>query len=100
MGRKNTLFLVVSSFSLFYVTAIISAYSQLIYSSSACIWYFTSEKGIEGHYILKSYYGGIRYHFGSLAFGPVIIALCRLIMARFEYIKHKVESIIEKNFRQ
>ena len=83
-------------FALFYVTAILSAYSQFIYSSSACIWYFTVEKGIEGHYILKSFYRGLRYHFGSLAFGSIIIALCRLIMVWFEYIKQKVESTMNK----
>ena len=80
-------------FSLFYMTAIISAYSQFVYSSSACIWYFTSEKGTEDHYIRKSFKRGIRYHFGSLAFGSFIIALCRLIMVWFEYIKKRVESL-------
>ena len=83
-------------FSLFYITAIISAYSQFVYSSSACIWYFTSEKGTEEHYIRKSFKRGIRYHFGSLAFGSLIIALCRFIMVWFEYIKKRVEKTSEK----
>ena len=83
-------------FSLFYITAIISAYSQFVYSSSACIWYFTSEKGTEDHYIRKSFKRGIRYHFGSLAFGSFIIALCRFIMVWFEYIKKRVEKTSEK----
>ena len=30
-------------FTLFYITAVILAYSQFVYASSACIWYFTSE---------------------------------------------------------
>ena len=83
-------------FALFYVTAVISAYSQFVYSSSACIWYFTSEKGTEDHYIRKSFKRGIRYHFGSLAFGSLIIALCRIIMVWFEYVKKKVESTAGK----
>ena len=83
-------------FSLFYVTAIISAYSQFVYSSSACIWYFTSEKGTEDHYVRKSFKRGLRYHFGSLAFGSFIIALCRLIMVWFESIKKRVESTAGK----
>ena len=74
-------------FALFYMTAVISAYSQFVYSSSACIWYFTSEKGTEDNIIRKSFKRGIRYHFGSLAFGSIIIALCRLIMVWFESIK-------------
>ena len=79
-------------FSLFYMTAVISAYASFIYSSSACIWYFTSEKGIESHPIAKSFKRGIRYHFGSLAFGSLIIAIVRLIMVWLEVIKKRVEK--------
>ena len=79
-------------FSLFYMTATISAYASFIYSSSACIWYFTSEKGIESHPIRKSFKRGIRYHFGSLAFGSLIIAIVRLIMVWLEVIKRRVEK--------
>ena len=83
-------------FSLFYMTAIISAYSQFVYSSSACIWYFTNEKGTEDSVICKSFKRGIRYHFGSLAFGSLLIAICRFIMVWFEYIKKKVEGTLGK----
>ena len=79
-------------FALFYMTATISAYASFIYSSSACIWYFTSEKGIESHPIRKSFKRGIRYHFGSLAFGSLIIAIVRLIMVWLEVIKRRVEK--------
>ena len=84
-------------FALFYMTAIISAFSSFIYSSSACIWYFTSERGIEAHPILKSFKRGIVYHFGSIAFGSLIIAIVRLIMVWLEYIKKRVESTTTKN---
>ena len=76
-------------FPLFYITAIISAYSQFVYASSACIWYFTAEKGTESHIIAKSFKRGIRYHFGSLCFGAAIIAIIRFIMFFLEYIKKK-----------
>ena len=79
-------------FALFYMTAVISAYSSFVYSSSACIWYFTSEKGIEAHPIRSSFKRGIRYHFGSLSFGALIIAIVRLIMVWLEVIKKRVES--------
>ena len=79
-------------FSLFFMTAIISAYSQFVYASSACIWYFTAEKGTEDHPIRKSFKRGIRYHWGSLCFGAAIIAIIRFIMFFLEYIKKKVES--------
>ena len=83
-------------FSLFYITALISAYAQFVYSSSACIWYFTSEKGTEDSIIKKSFKRGIRYHFGSLAFGALIIAIVRLIMVWLESVKKRVESTAGK----
>jgi hypothetical protein len=83
-------------FSLFYMTAIISAYSQFVYASSACIWYFTAEKGTEDHPIAKSFKRGIRYHFGSLCFGAAIIAIIRFIMFFLEYIKKKIEATTSK----
>jgi hypothetical protein len=82
--------------SLFYITAIISAYAQFVYSSSACIWYFTSEKGTEDSIIKKSFKRGIRYHFGSLAFGALIITIVRLIMIWLESVKKRVESTAGK----
>ena len=82
--------------SLFYVTAVISAYAQFVYSSSACIWYFTSEKGTEDNIIKKSFKRGIKYHFGSLAFGALIVAIVRFIMVWLESIKKRVESTAGK----
>ena len=63
-------------FMLFYITAIISAYSQFVYASTACIWYFNFEKGTENHPIAKSFERGIRYHFGSLVFGATTLIIC------------------------
>ena len=84
-------------FTLFYITAVISAYSQFVYASSSCIWYFTSEKGTEDHPIAKSFYRGIRYHFGSLCFGAAIVAIIRFIMFFLEFVKKKIETTTGKN---
>ena len=75
---------------LFYITAIIEAYSQFVYASSACIWYFNYEKGTENHPIAKSFQRGFRYHFGSLVFGATIIAIIRFLMFWVEIIKKKL----------
>ena len=83
-------------FALFYVVAVIAAFAQFVYSSSACIWYFTSEKGTEDSVIKKSFKRGFRYHFGSLAFGAFIVALVRFIMVWLESIKKRVESTAGK----
>ena len=77
---------------LFYITAIIEAYSQFVYASSACIWYFTFDKGTENHPIAKSFHRGFRYHFGSLVFGATIIAIIRFLMFFVELVKKKLEK--------
>ena len=83
-------------FILFYITAIITAYSQFVYASSACIWYFTFEKGTENHPIAKSFYRGFRYHFGSLVFGATIVAIIRFLMVVVEYFKKKLDKSLGK----
>ena len=77
---------------LFYITAIIEAYSQFVYASSACIWYFNYEKGTENHPIAKSFERGVRYHFGSLVFGATIVAIIRFLMFFVEYVKKQMEK--------
>ena len=79
-------------FSLFYWNELINAYSQFVYASSACIWYFTHEKGTDDHPIRKSFWRGCRYHCGSLAFGALIVAIIKFIMAIMEYLKKKVDQ--------
>ena len=83
-------------FMLFYITAVIEAYSQFVYASSACIWYFTFEKGTENHPIAKSFYRGFRYHFGSIVFGATIIAIIRFLMFFVEYVKKLMEKTTGK----
>ena len=79
-------------FMIFYITAIIEAYSQFVYASSACIWYFNYEKGTENHPIAKSFERGVRYHFGSLVFGATIVAIIRFLMFFVEYVKKQMEK--------
>ena len=79
-------------FMIFYITAIIEAYSQFVYASSACIWYFNYEKGTENHPIAKSFERGVRYHFGSLVFGATIVAIIRFLMFFVGYVKKQIEK--------
>ena len=83
-------------FMIFYITAIIEAYSQFVYASSACIWYFNYEKGTENHPIAKSFERGVRYHFGSLVFGATIVAIIRFLMFFVEYVKKQMEKSVGK----
>ena len=83
-------------FSLFYIYALISAFSQFIYASCASIWYFNHDKNTEGHFILKSFKRAFRYHFGSIAFGSLIVAIVRFIMLLFEKFKQRMEKSVGK----
>ena len=83
-------------FSLLYICEILSAISQFVYASSACIWYFTNEKGTEDHPICKSFKRVFRYHLGSLAFGSLIIAIIRFLMLLLESFKKKIEKTFGK----
>ena len=78
-------------FSLFYINAILSALSQFIYASCTSIWYFNHEKGTEGHIILTSFKRAFKYHFGSIAFGSLIIAIVRFLMFFLELFKKRAE---------
>ena len=80
-------------FALLYIASIISSFSHFIYSSVASIWYFLHEKGLEESPIQKSFYRGFRYHFGSIAFGAIIVPIIKFIMFFFDYFKKKVENI-------
>ena len=83
-------------FSFFYILAILSALSQFIYASCTSIWYFNYEKGTEGHIILTSFKRAFKYHFGSIAFGSLIIAIVRFIMFFLEIFKKKTENSFGK----
>ena len=78
-------------FALFYINAILSAFAQFIYASCTSIWYFNYEKGTEGHLILTSFKRAFKYHFGSIAFGSLIIAIVRFCMFFLEIFKRKAE---------
>ena len=80
-------------FALLYIASIISSFSHFIYSSTASIWYFSYEKGLEESPIKKSFYRGFRYHFGSIAFGAIIIPIVKFIMFFFDYLKKRIENI-------
>jgi choline transporter-like protein 2/4/5 len=80
-------------FALFYINAFLNAYNQFVLASSACIWYF--EHRIEGgpdRPVRKSFWRAIRYHLGSIAFGSLIVAIIRFLMAVIEYFKQKLDS--------
>jgi choline transporter-like protein 2/4/5 len=78
---------------MFWVVSFIEAYNTFVLVSTACIWYFEVEsaEGVRKP-INRSFFRGIRFHLGSLAFGSFIVACVRMAIAICEYIKLQIES--------
>jgi len=73
------------------------AFSLFVIASSACIWYFSQN---DCHLpVTKSFYRGIRYHLGSLAFGALLVTIVQMIRIVLNYLKAKADaSGATKNF--
>ena len=77
---------------MFWVTAFMEAYNLFVLVSSASIWYFeVSSKDGARKVINRSFFRGIRFHMGSLAFGSFIVAIIRMAIAMLEYLKIQLE---------
>ena len=83
-------------FSLFYINEFLEALAQFIYASSACIWYFIHEKGLDVNYTRTSIKRAFRFHLGSLAFGSLIVAIIRFIMFCMEFVKKRIDQTYGK----
>lgn len=84
-------------FSLIYIHELIRAISEFVYASSACIWYFTHEKETREGLIKKSFERVFRYHFGSLAFGALIITIIKFIMFFTNFFKRRIDNTRRNN---
>jgi Plasma-membrane choline transporter len=79
-------------FALFYINAFLNAYNTFVLASSACIWYWKPSRDTPERPVYKSFFRAGRYHLGSLAFGSLIVAIVRFMIAILEYVKHKVDA--------
>lgn len=64
-----------------------------VIASACCLWYFSHGPGESLHLpVLRSYGRAFRYHFGSLAFGSIILAFVQFLQVIVEVIKGQVEK--------
>eukprot|EP01017_Pseudomicrothorax_dubius_P003862 TRINITY_DN10657_c0_g1_i6.p1 TRINITY_DN10657_c0_g1~~TRINITY_DN10657_c0_g1_i6.p1 ORF type:complete len:538 (+),score=69.75 TRINITY_DN10657_c0_g1_i6:176-1615(+) len=80
-------------FGCFWNIALVYALSEFVLASCTCIWYFREG----GWYLLKSFFRGIFYHLGSLAFGSLLIALLWTVRVIFEVIADQANRLSETN---
>jgi len=67
-------------FGILWTNAYLGALSMFVIASCCCMWYFS--RGPDDSLnspVLTSFYRSFRYHWGSLAFGALILALVQLI---------------------
>ncbi|KAJ8977658.1 hypothetical protein NQ317_002460 [Molorchus minor] len=70
-----------------------SAFGQMVLASVFAQWYWTFNKRTLPFFAVTAALGrSLRYHVGTLAFGSLIIAICRIIRVALEYLDHKLKK--------
>jgi choline transporter-like protein 2/4/5 len=71
----------------------VSALGQMILASVFATWYWTFRKSnLPFFAVLDATCRVLRYHIGTLAFGSLIITICRLIRIMLEYVDQKLKK--------
>jgi hypothetical protein len=67
-------------FGTLWCNAVIQAITIFVVSSACCMWYFSHGPGQELHLpVLRSFGRALFYHFGSLAFGSILLAIVQFL---------------------
>ncbi|XP_066258139.1 choline transporter-like 2 isoform X2 [Euwallacea similis] len=84
---------VINVFGFFWLAFFVSAFGQMVLAQVFAQWYWTIRKSELPFFALTAaLYRTIRYHLGTLAFGSLIIAICRMIRVCLEYVDHKLKK--------
>lgn len=80
-------------FGILWCSAYLDALAIFVVASCCCMWYFTRGPDDElNSPVLTSFYRSFRYHWGSLAFGALILAIVEMIEIVVEALKKQAES--------
>ncbi|KAI4460146.1 choline transporter-like (slc family 44) [Holotrichia oblita] len=78
---------------LFWGVFFISALCEMILAATFATWYWTFKKSdVPFFTVTTATLRTLRYHLGTLAFGSLIITICRIIRITLEYIDHKLKK--------
>jgi hypothetical protein len=79
---------------LLWVNAFVLASTQFIIASSTCLWYFSQGTGQKAPGTIRtSTWRLFRYHFGSIAFGSLLLALVQLARIILAYIQAQAKKM-------
>ncbi|XP_052896264.1 choline transporter-like 2 isoform X2 [Anopheles moucheti] len=77
----------------FWCICFVSAFSEMVLAFTFATWYWTRQKSRLPFFVLtRGVTRTIFYHLGTLAFGSLIIAICKIIRAFLEYVDHKLKG--------
>ncbi|KAJ8960452.1 hypothetical protein NQ318_013736, partial [Aromia moschata] len=80
-------------FGFFWLAFFASAFGQMVLASVFAQWYWTFRKSTLPFFaVTGALCRTVRYHLGTLAFGSLIIAICRMIRVCLEYLDHKLKK--------
>lgn len=87
-------------FGFLWTNQLINAISMCTIAGAVCRYYWSHEKSAAemGRFpILYSFKNCFRYHFGSLAYGSLIIAIVQFVRAVLMYIDHQTQGVQKSN---
>jgi choline transporter-like protein 2/4/5 len=84
---------VFAAFMLFWLTAFVIGFSQLVLAGVYARYYWDRERfGVPCSTLFASLFRAIVFHLGTIAFGSLIIAIVKLIRGVLEYFEEKVKD--------
>lgn len=76
----------------FWGICFVSAFSEMVLAFTFATWYWTKQKSRVPFFVMtRGIMLTLFYHLGTLAFGSLIIAICKIIRACLEYVDHKLK---------
>ncbi|KAE9005250.1 hypothetical protein PF005_g12490 [Phytophthora fragariae] len=85
-------------FGLLWTSQFIQAAAYATIAGAFCEYYWTLDKRqVPARPVLRSVWRTIRYHFGSVAFGSLIIAIVQFVRIALEYVDQKMRAAKQGN---
>ncbi|CAG9809296.1 unnamed protein product [Chironomus riparius] len=77
----------------FWLLFFVSAFSEMVLAGTFARWYWTMKKSdVPFFNLTRSIYRTVRFHLGTLAFGSLILTICRIIRLILEYVNEKLKA--------
>lgn len=90
--KTTQMYMFFSVFAYVWVTFFISAYGEMVLACTFSMWYWTfDKKNVATTPILKAMGITTFYHLGTLAFGALVLSICRMIRYVLDAIEKKVK---------